>query len=102
MPGATLRGCGASRRAAEGRDHYQGLPGRRIGRAVMGLSRAGASAIGAGLGILLVAERFPPDRQGRDPVQLVPVPGELDRPGTFRMDPFELESAAEGYDRSVL
>ena len=31
---------------------------------------------------------------GRDPVQLVPVPGELDRPGAFRMDPFELVDPA--------
>ena len=44
---------------------------------------------------------FRPDRQGRDPVQLVPVPGELDRPGAFRMDPFELERAAEGPDRPL-
>ena len=76
------------------RDPHQGLPGRGAGRAALGLSRPGAAAAGAGLGILLLAERLPPDRQGRDPVQLVPVPGELDRPGAFRMDPFELERAA--------
>ena len=68
-------------------------PVEELGGLLMGLSRPRAAPARARLGILLVEERFPPDRQGRDPVQLVPVPGKLDRPGAFRMDPFELERA---------
>ena len=35
-------------------------------------------------------------------VQLVPDPGELDRSGALRMDPFELEHSARRQDRSIL
>ena len=94
LPGAALRGHGAPGAAAARRDPHQSLPGRGAGRAPLGLSRPGAAAAGAGLGILLLAERLPPDRARRDPVQLVPVPGEFDRPGAFRMDPFELVDPA--------
>ena len=41
-----------------------------------------------------LAERVPPDRDRRDPVQLVPVPGELDRPGAFRMDALAIGASA--------
>ena len=90
MPGAALRGCRPSRGPAEGRNQHQGLSGRRTGRAPVGLSRTAAGSAGARLGILLLAQRLSPDRPGRNPVQLVPVPGELDRPGALRMDAFQL------------
>src|SRR6266496_6475184 len=56
LPRPALRGHGPSRSSAQGRDPHQGLFGRRIGWAPMGLSRAGAGAAGSGLGILFLAE----------------------------------------------
>ena len=43
----------------------------------------------------------PPGRAVRDPLQLVPVPGELDRPGAFRMDALELGRAPQRRDRPL-
>src|SRR5260221_6401449 len=67
----------------------------------LGLSWPRAAAARAGLGILLVEEWLSPDRPGRDPMQLVPVSGELDRPGAFRMDAFELGRAPSRLDWAV-
>ena len=101
LPGAALRGHGAPRAAAARRNPHQSLSGRGTGRADLGLSRAGAATARAGLGILFLAERVSPDRARRNPLQLVPVPGEFDRPGAFRMDAFELVDPARRQDRPL-
>ena len=51
----------------------------------VGLPRAGAGAARADLGALHLGERLRADRLRRDPVQLVPVPGELHRPRALRV-----------------
>ena len=81
----------ANPEAGQGRLPHQGLPGARARRAVVGLPGSAAGARAAGLGALHLAERLSPDRDGRRAVQLVPVPGELDRSGAFRMDARQLE-----------
>ena len=70
---------------------HQGLSGEAQGRPALGLSRPAAGAAAAELGAVHLEERLRADRVLGNPVQLVPVPGELDRSRAFRVDARQLE-----------
>ena len=69
-------------------------PVREMRRPAVGLHGSAAGAGTAGVGAVHLAQRLSRDRARRRAVQLVPVPGELHRPGAFRMDARQLERAA--------
>src|SRR5262245_7142131 len=68
-------------------------------RVAVRLYGAAAYAGASGLGAVHLGERLPRDRALRRALQLVPVPGELLRPGAFRVDARHLADAAEGPGR---
>ena len=61
-------------------------PVRESGRPAVGLHGARPGARTAGMGSVHVEERLRRDRLRGSSVQLVPVPGKLDRSGALRMD----------------
>ena len=75
---------------------------KQQGRPVVGVSRSGAGAAAARLGAVHVDQRLPADRDLRDSVQLVPVPGELDRSGALRVDARELGRDDAGRQRAAV
>ena len=87
---AAVRGRRRPRVAVQRQDPYQVPPGGGEGGDALGLSRSGAGAAGADVGALHLGQRLPPSRHFGNPLQLVPVPGELHRPGPFRMATREL------------
>src|SRR5262249_60102060 len=64
-------------------------------RAPVRLYGPAACARAADLGAVQLGERLPRGRDLGNPVQLVPVPGELLRSGALRVDARELERAAQ-------
>ncbi len=62
-------------------------------RPALGVYGPTASARGAGVGALHLGQRLRPDRAERNPMQLVPVPGKLDRSGPLRVAARQLGSA---------
>src|SRR4029453_8085759 len=95
MPATAVRGDGAPGRAFQGPRPHQGLCRRGQGRSLVGLSRAAPGAARADLGAVHVAERLRADRVLGGPLQLVPVPGELDRSRALRVAALELVALAE-------
>ena len=89
-----LRGHLLSGRSGQGPHRAEGLSGQALGRHGLGLHGAAAGAGAARVGSLLVARRLCPGGDQRGALQLVPVPGEFDRPGALRMDARELGQAA--------
>src|SRR5206468_2922958 len=65
------------------------------GRASLGVSWAAAGAARADLGALHLGQRLRADRVLRGPLQLVPMPGKLDRSGALRVAPLELVARTE-------
>ena len=88
---AALRGCRPSESARQGALRHHRLSGARARRSPVGLHGTAAGARAAGVRAVHLAERFSRDRARRHPVQFLPVPGELHRPGAFRMDARQLE-----------
>src|SRR5580693_9759248 len=84
LPASAFRGDAASGGNLQGQGADQGVPGSRQSRAAVGLPGSAAGPAASGLGSLLFA-RLQANRYFRDSVQLVPVPGKLDRPCAFRM-----------------
>ena len=80
--------------AVEGGLRDNSLPGERMRGSALRLYGPAAGAGTAGVGAVHLAQRFPRDRARRRALQLVPVPGELDRPGAFRMDARQLGQPA--------
>ena len=76
-----------------GQDPDHRLSGRGQGGAAVGLPRPGARAARAGLGPLR-RSGLQADRLLRDPVQLVPGAGELDRPHPLRVAAQQLDGGA--------
>ena len=101
MHRAALRRHGRSEVGLQGQDANQGLSGRGQGRPALGVSGPAAGAAGAGLGAVQLEERLRADRVLDHPLQLVPVPGELDRSRAFRMDARQLVDAAQGQARPL-
>ena len=64
------------------------------GRTDLGLPWPRACAARSELGAVHLEERFPPDRFCRSSLQLVSMPGKLDRSGPLRMDAHELGRAS--------
>ena len=101
LPRAAVRG---HRRAADPLprpDPHPRVSRRGEGRAAVGVSGAGACAAGAELGAVLLGQRLRADRVLDGALQLVPVPGELDRSGAFRVDARQLGAAADGAQRTL-
>jgi hypothetical protein len=95
MRAATVRRVRASRSAVQGPRAHQGISGGAESRVAVGVPRAGAGAARPDLGAVHLGQRLRADRLRRDPVQLVPVPGELNRSGALRMAARQLVARAE-------
>src|SRR6516165_2781952 len=79
----------------------QGLSGEGMRGPVVDLYGAAADAGPAGVGAVHVGERLSRDRALRRSLQLVPVPGELLRPRTLRVDARQLDPSPERQGRSL-
>ena len=78
------------------RVRIKAYPGGGQGRPAVGLPGTAAGAARAHLGAFHLAQRLRPDRLLRDPLQLVPVPGELDRPRALRVAAQQLDACLAG------
>ncbi len=101
LQGTTVRGHRRAGDPLPRPDPHQGVQGAGAGGIALGLSRPRAGAPAAELGAVHLAERLRPDRVLRSAVQLVPVPGELDRPGAFRVDARQLGQPARRRQRRL-
>ena len=109
--GCSTRAAAASRNpsrtprirpADTGTRFVTGISGSGEGRDALGLSGTAARAFASRVGAVHLGERLRPGRIRGGAVQLAAVPGELDRPGAFRMDAFELEDPARGPGRGAI
>ena len=91
---AALRGHRQSALARQGALRIKAYPVQECAGLLWAYHGPAAGARAAGLGAVHLGERLPRDRARRRALQLVPVPGELHRPGALRMDARELERAA--------
>src|SRR5262249_30058630 len=81
--------------AVQGPRPDQGVCRRGEGGAALGLSRAAAGAAGPYVGAVPIAKRLRATSLLRSPLQLVPVPGELPRPGALRVAALQLDPRAQ-------